>query len=115
MVTGLTLSSQRSFPGDLYAALPGSRAHGMAYAGDALAGGAVALLTDPAGAADAPDGVPLLVVAEPRRLLGRLAARVYGDPADRDADDRRDRHPGQDHHHPAGRGRAAARRGSGPA
>ena len=48
---------------------------------DALAAGAVALLTDPAGAADAPAGVPLLVVAEPRRLLGRLAARVYGEPA----------------------------------
>jgi UDP-N-acetylmuramoyl-L-alanyl-D-glutamate--2,6-diaminopimelate ligase len=81
VVSGLTLSSQRSFPGDLYAALPGSQAHGMTFAADALAAGAVALLTDPAGAADAPHGVPLLVVAEPRRLLGRLAARVYGDPA----------------------------------
>jgi len=81
VVTGVTLSSQRSFPGDLYAALPGQTAHGMAYAADALAAGAVALLTDPAGAADAPPGVPLLVVAEPRRLLGRLAARVYGEPA----------------------------------
>ena len=54
VVTGLTLSSQRSFPGDLYAALPGSHAHGITYAADALAAGAVALLTDPAGAADAP-------------------------------------------------------------
>jgi UDP-N-acetylmuramoyl-L-alanyl-D-glutamate--2,6-diaminopimelate ligase len=81
VVTGLTLSSQRSFPGDLYAALPGSRAHGMTFADDALEAGAVALLTDPAGATDAPVGVPLLVVPEPRRLLGRLAAHVYGDPA----------------------------------
>jgi UDP-N-acetylmuramoyl-L-alanyl-D-glutamate--2,6-diaminopimelate ligase len=81
VVTGLTLSSQRSFPGDLYAALPGSRAHGMTYAADALAAGAVALLTDPAGAADAPHDVPLVVVPEPRRLLGGLAAHVYGDPA----------------------------------
>ncbi len=81
VVTGLTLSSQRTFPGDLYAALPGSQAHGMAFAADALAAGAVALLTDPGGAADAPAGVPLVVVAEPRRLLGRLAARVYGEPA----------------------------------
>ena len=81
VVTGLTLSSQRSFPGDLYAALPGSSAHGMAYAADAVAAGAVALLTDPSGVAQAPVGAPLLVVAEPRRLLGRLAAHVYGDPA----------------------------------
>jgi UDP-N-acetylmuramoyl-L-alanyl-D-glutamate--2,6-diaminopimelate ligase len=81
VVTGLTLSSQRTFPGDLYAALPGSRAHGMTYAAGALAAGAVAMLTDPAGAEDAPAGVPLLVVADPRGLLGRLAAHVYGDPA----------------------------------
>ena len=81
LVTGLTLSSQRAFPGDLYAALPGSRAHGITFAGDALAAGAVALLTDPAGAEAAPAGVPCLVVADPRQLLGRLAARVYGDPA----------------------------------
>jgi UDP-N-acetylmuramoyl-L-alanyl-D-glutamate--2,6-diaminopimelate ligase len=80
-VSGLTLSSQRTFPGDLYAALPGSHAHGIGYAGEALAAGAVALLTDSGGAAVAPAGVPLLVVAEPRRLLGRLAAHVYGDPA----------------------------------
>jgi UDP-N-acetylmuramoyl-L-alanyl-D-glutamate--2,6-diaminopimelate ligase len=53
----------------------------MAFADDALEAGAVALLTDPAGATDAPVGVPLLVVPEPRRLLGRLAAHVYGDPA----------------------------------
>ena len=43
--------------------------------------GAVALLSDPAGAGAAPAGVPLLVVPEPRRLLGRVAAHVYGDPA----------------------------------
>jgi UDP-N-acetylmuramoyl-L-alanyl-D-glutamate--2,6-diaminopimelate ligase len=53
----------------------------MTFAADALGAGAVALLTDPAGAADAPPGVPLLVVPEPRRLLGRLAAHVYGEPA----------------------------------
>jgi UDP-N-acetylmuramoyl-L-alanyl-D-glutamate--2,6-diaminopimelate ligase len=81
IVTGLTLSSQRAFPGDLYAALPGSRAHGMTFAAPAVEAGAVALLTDPTGAEQAPVGVPLLVVAEPRKLLGRLAARVYGDPA----------------------------------
>jgi UDP-N-acetylmuramoyl-L-alanyl-D-glutamate--2,6-diaminopimelate ligase len=80
-VTGLTLSSQRSRPGDLYAALPGSQAHGIAYAPDAVAAGAVALITDPAGSTEAPSGVPLLEVAEPRRLLGRLAAHVYGEPA----------------------------------
>jgi len=82
-VTGISLSSQRILPGDLYAALPGARAHGIEFAGTAVAAGAVAVLTDPAGAdTDAARcGVPLLVVERPRAVLGRLAARVYGDPA----------------------------------
>src|SRR5688500_10112951 len=81
-ITGLSLSSQRIRPGDLYAALPGARAHGIEFAADAIAGGAVAVLTDPDGleAAGSLD-VPLLVVALPRALLGRLAARVHGNPA----------------------------------
>ena len=49
-VTGLSLSSQRVRPGDIYAALPGSRAHGATYAADAVAAGAVAVLTDEEGA-----------------------------------------------------------------
>ncbi|RZI80138.1 MAG: UDP-N-acetylmuramoyl-L-alanyl-D-glutamate--2,6-diaminopimelate ligase, partial [Microbacterium sp.] len=46
VVTGVSLSSQRVQPGDLYAALPGARAHGAAYAADAIAAGAAAVLTD---------------------------------------------------------------------
>lgn len=78
--TGVSLSSQRIRPGDVYAALPGTRAHGIDYAGPALDSGAVAILTDEAGAARAPQ-VPLLVVDNPRAILGRFAAHVYGDPA----------------------------------
>jgi UDP-N-acetylmuramoyl-L-alanyl-D-glutamate--2,6-diaminopimelate ligase len=83
-ITGLSLSSQRIRPGDLYAALPGARVHGIEFARDAIAAGAVAVLTDPEGAAGAEGAgldVPLLVVARPRALLGRPAARVHGDPA----------------------------------
>jgi UDP-N-acetylmuramoyl-L-alanyl-D-glutamate--2,6-diaminopimelate ligase len=82
VVTGLSLSSERVQPGDLYAALPGSRAHGASYAREAVGAGAVAILTDPAGAEIAGEaGVPLLVLERPREVLGSLAARVYGDPA----------------------------------
>ena len=49
-VTGLTLASQRVRPGDLYAAPAGARAHGASFAADAVDAGAVAVLTDPAGA-----------------------------------------------------------------
>ncbi len=79
-VTGVSLSSRRILPGDLYAALPGQRAHGIDFAPDAVAAGAVAVLTDEAGADRVP-GVPALVVPRPREVLGRLAARVFGDPA----------------------------------
>jgi UDP-N-acetylmuramoyl-L-alanyl-D-glutamate--2,6-diaminopimelate ligase len=81
LVTGLTLSSKRVWPGDLYAALPGAFAHGVEFAREALASGAVAVLTDPVGAAQLPAGVPVAVVEHPRRLLGGLAAKIYGEPA----------------------------------
>jgi UDP-N-acetylmuramoyl-L-alanyl-D-glutamate--2,6-diaminopimelate ligase len=79
--TGVTLASQRVLPGDVYAALPGSRAHGIDFADAALDAGAVAALTDADGAARAPAGLPVLEVAAPRALLGRFAAHVYGEPA----------------------------------
>jgi UDP-N-acetylmuramoyl-L-alanyl-D-glutamate--2,6-diaminopimelate ligase len=81
-VTGLTLNSRSVEPGDLYAALPGSRVHGAEFAAGAVDAGAVAVLTDAAGAdrlADLP--VPVCVVERPRSRLGALAARMHGDPA----------------------------------
>ena len=80
LVTGVSLSSQRIRPGDLYAALPGARVHGIDFADDAVTAGAVAILTDPAGAVRV-SGVPLLVAERPRAVLGHLAARLYGEPA----------------------------------
>ncbi|MFE6646785.1 UDP-N-acetylmuramoyl-L-alanyl-D-glutamate--2,6-diaminopimelate ligase [Nocardioides sp. NPDC057772] len=84
-VTGVTLSSQRVLPGDLYAALPGSRAHGAGYATGAIEAGAVAVLTDAAGAAvlesQGLGEVPMLLVEQPRKVLGALSARVYGNPS----------------------------------
>ncbi len=80
-VTGVSLSTQRIQPGDLYAALPGARAHGADFADQAVAAGAVCVLTDPAGLERVPTGVPVVVVEQPRAMLGRLSAHVYGDPA----------------------------------
>ncbi|NIZ93666.1 UDP-N-acetylmuramoyl-L-alanyl-D-glutamate--2,6-diaminopimelate ligase [Kineococcus rubinsiae] len=80
-VTGATLDSRRVAPGDLYAALPGAHAHGAAFAAQAAAAGAVVALTDPAGAERvAAAGLPALVVADPRAVLGDLAAAVHGHP-----------------------------------
>jgi len=81
-VSGLTLDSRAVCPGDLYAALPGARVHGAAYCDDAVAAGAVAVLTDPDGRARAmASGVPVFVVADPRARLGAIACWLYGDPS----------------------------------
>lgn len=81
-VRGATLDSRRVRAGDLYAALPGSRAHGATFADQAAASGASALLTDTEGAAlAAGTGLPALVVPDPRAVLGTVAALVYGRPA----------------------------------
>lgn len=83
-VSGVTLSSAAVVPGDLYVALRGLRTHGAHYAADAVAGGAVVVLTDSEGAAIAGDlGVPVVVDEDPRRRMAALAADVYGRPAER--------------------------------
>ena len=81
-IGGVTLASAEVRPGDLYAALPGSRTHGARYAADAAARGAVALLTDPTGRVDAAaTGLPVCVVPDPRAVVGAVADRVYGEPS----------------------------------
>jgi UDP-N-acetylmuramoyl-L-alanyl-D-glutamate--2,6-diaminopimelate ligase len=83
-VLGVTLDSRAVQPGDLYVALPGARVHGAACCDDAVAAGAVAVLTDPDGRARATaSGVPVFVLADPRARLGEIACWVYGDPSSR--------------------------------
>ncbi len=81
-VTGVTLDSRTVQPGDLYAALPGAHTHGARFAVEAAGRGAVAVLTDRDGLADAQAaGLPVLVVADPRAVLAEVARWVYGDPS----------------------------------
>ncbi|MCO6005836.1 UDP-N-acetylmuramoyl-L-alanyl-D-glutamate--2,6-diaminopimelate ligase [Actinoallomurus purpureus] len=81
MVTGVTHDSRKVLPGDLYAALPGSRFHGAVFAGQAAEAGATGILTDREGRIRAEkSGLPVLVVDDPRAVLGRVASWVYGDP-----------------------------------
>ena len=83
-ITGITLDSRSVRPGDLYVALPGARVHGAAFCADAVAAGAVAVLTDPDGRARAAaSGVPVFVLADPRARLGEIACWVYGNPSSR--------------------------------
>ncbi len=82
-VRGVTLDSRRVTTGDLYAALRGSRTHGADHWPQAREAGAVAVLTDPEGMARIGAGVSAVVLPDPRRVLGAVAAEVYGRPAER--------------------------------
>ncbi len=86
VVTGVTLDSRAVLPGDLYAALPGFNVHGVRFAGDAVAAGAVTVLTDEAGLAElsttVASDVPVVVADDPRAVLGAIAAEVYGHPSE---------------------------------
>jgi UDP-N-acetylmuramoyl-L-alanyl-D-glutamate--2,6-diaminopimelate ligase len=83
-VTGVTLDSRVVAPGDLYVALPGTKVHGAVFCADAVAAGAVAVLTDPDGRARAAQtGVPVFVLADPRGKLGEVSCWVYGNPSSR--------------------------------
>ena len=86
-VTGIDLRAQGIRPGDIFAALPGARAHGASFAAEALDRGAVAVLTDAEGcdlvAAVASGPVAVLVHPDPRSVLGAASATVYGHPSRR--------------------------------
>ncbi|MFC5501498.1 Mur ligase family protein [Lysinimonas soli] len=77
-VTGVTLGTGDLHPGDLFVGIQGANSHGASYAEQAKEGGAVALLTDAAGAEIATDaGLPIVIVDDPRAALGELSAWVY--------------------------------------
>lgn len=60
----------------MFAALPGGHHHGLDFAAEAAARGAVAIVSDRPS-----DILPTVVVADPRRLLGPLASWIYGHPS----------------------------------
>lgn len=82
-VTGLAVDSRAVESGNLFAALPGSRVHGITFLGTALERGAGAVLTDAAGAQEAAAtlaaaNIPLVVAEEPRQALAMAAALWFG-------------------------------------
>ncbi|WP_366656940.1 UDP-N-acetylmuramoyl-L-alanyl-D-glutamate--2,6-diaminopimelate ligase [Fodinicurvata sp. EGI_FJ10296] len=81
-LSGLTADSRLVRPGFLFAALPGSRADGRAFIGDALTNGASAILL-PEGSTLAPDiearlaTVTTIEDPAPRRRFALMAAAFY--------------------------------------
>lgn len=85
-VSGVANATSLVAPGDLFAALPGACSHGAQFASDAVARGAVAILTDARGEQimrerGASTEATVLVCDDPRRALGEISARIYGNTA----------------------------------
>lgn len=82
-ISGLTADSREVRDGFLFAAMPGARMHGAEFIGYALRMGAVAILTDTAGARLASteiseSEVALVVAEDPRQTLAFAAALWFG-------------------------------------
>ena len=83
VLSGITLDSRAVEPGYLFAAMPGTAAHGASFIAGALAKGAVAILTDAAGAKLAAEALALsdaalIVAADPREAIARAASLWFG-------------------------------------
>ena len=78
LVTGVSVDSGDVAAGELFTALPGFKRHGALFAAEAVSSGALAVLTDEAGAEivrrEAPD-TPVLTHPDPRAVIGNLTDR----------------------------------------
>jgi UDP-N-acetylmuramoyl-L-alanyl-D-glutamate--2,6-diaminopimelate ligase len=74
-VEGVNADSRSIKPGEAFFAVPGLHTHGDAFAGQARAKGAKAMVTDRMPAAD--PGMPVVVVSDVRAAYARAAARQY--------------------------------------
>jgi len=82
-VVDLTHDSRQVRPGWAFACVVGEHADGHAFAPDAVAAGAAALVVERPLPTDAVGTVPQLVVPDVRAALGGLAADVHGHPSRR--------------------------------
>lgn len=75
-IAGLSGDSRQIVPGFAFFALPGSKADGLAFAAEAVARGAAAIIAERAPEAALP-GVAFVQVADARRALALAAARFF--------------------------------------
>lgn len=84
-LSGITLATADLRPGEVFVAIRGLNQHGAVFAPSAAEKGAVAVVTDAEGAEIAEAaGLPIVIVDDPRGVLGALSAWVYGTGADDD-------------------------------
>lgn len=82
-ITGVSSDNRAIRSGDVFLALPGAHVHGAQFASAAVDAGAVAVVTDQAGADLVGDlDVPVIAIDDVMEHIGEIAARIYGNPAD---------------------------------
>lgn len=79
IISGASIDSSQVEPGDIFIAVAGASTHGAVFSKDAKRNGAVAVVTDKAGAKFVTD-LPVLVVTNPRIAAGTIAAWLYNEP-----------------------------------
>lgn len=77
-ISGIAQSASEVQPGDIFVAIPGSKFHGIDFLDEAISNGAVAVITDNAGANQK---LPTLIVENPRRVVGVISSFVYDEPS----------------------------------
>jgi UDP-N-acetylmuramoyl-L-alanyl-D-glutamate--2,6-diaminopimelate ligase len=78
----IAYDSRRVEPGDLFVAIRGEQTDGNKFVGDAIARGAVAILSEQAAPSEIPASFPWVQVADARKALAISAANYYGRPAE---------------------------------
>src|SRR5262245_45969158 len=75
-IGGITADSRQVRTGDLFAAVPGAKADGLAFVPQAVAAGAAAVMAE-RRPGNLPDHVAFVAVPNVRRALALAAARLY--------------------------------------
>ena len=76
-VAGVAFDSRKVRPGEVFVALAGAKADGARFIADAVAAGAVAVVSGQERPADLPAAIAFAQVADPRLALSLAAARVH--------------------------------------
>ena len=77
-ITGLAFRSDKVTHGDLFFCIPGFKSDGHAYAPDAVSRGCAALVVKRKLDLE----VPQFIVEDPRKYMGIISSRFYGDPSE---------------------------------
>ncbi len=75
-ISGVALNANMVKPGDLFIALQGAKTHGLNFVAEAIANGAVAVLSDKS----ADISIPIFISKDAKRLVGKISAWFYEEP-----------------------------------